>query len=189
MIRMKNSLEFLAHICLNRRAHLFFSTTCWVFYVTMLVRLLSRSKPTLYRYTTPKSNNLLISSKLSLLPDRLCYIWTSKRDAVLRSLPFNYRYGLPFEIKNNNRHLLLIILLSGDMAANPGPTNEKNLRCLSFDAQSIRRGFKPPDGTLANILQSFNDLVYAENLGITLMTETWLNDSISNNEILPKGYP
>ena len=106
-----------------------------------------------------------------------------------RSLPFNYRYDLQFEIKNNNRHLLLIILLSGDMATNPGPTNEKNLRCLSFNAQSIRSSFKPPDGTLANILQSFNDLVYAENLGITLMTETWLNDSISNNEILPKGYP
>ena len=34
--------------------------------------------------------------------------------------------------------------------------------------------------------KSFNDLVYAENLDI-ILTETWLNDSISNNEILPKG--
>ena len=74
------------------------------------------------------------------------------------------------------------------MATNPGPTNEKNLRCLSFNAQSIRSSFKLPDGTLATNLQSFNDLVYAENLDIILMTETWLNDSISNNEILPKGY-
>ena len=172
MIRMKNSR--------NRRAHLFFSTVCWVFYVTILVRLLSRSKPTLYRYTTPKSNNVLISSELSSIPDRLCCIWTSTRDAVLRkrSLSFNYRYGLQFEIKNKYQHLLLIILLSGDVATNPGPTNEKNLRS----------SFKLPDGTLATNLQSFNDLVYAENLDIILMTETWLNDSISNNEILPKGY-
>ena len=182
MIRMKNSR--------NRRADLFFSTVCWVFYVTMLVRLLSRSKPTLYRYTTPKSNNVLISSELSSIPDRLCCIWMSTRDAVLRkrSLSFNYRYGLQFEIKNKYQHLLLIILLSGDVATNPGPTNEKNPRCLSFNAQSIRSSFKLPDGTLATNLQSFNDLVYAENLDLILMTETWLNDSISNNEILPKGY-
>ena len=188
MIRMKNSR--------NRRAHLFFSTVCWVFYVTMLVRLLSRSKPTLYHYTTSKSNNVLISSELSSILDRLCctssvyFCRTSTRDAVLRkrSLPFNYRYGLQFEIKNKYHYLLLIILLSGDVATNPGPTNEKNLRCLSFNAQSIRSSFKLPDGTLATNLQSFNDLVYAENLDIILMTETWLNDSISNNEILPKGY-
>ena len=54
-----------------------------------------------------------------------------------RSLSFNYRYDLQFEIKNNNQHLLLIILLLGDVAANPGPTNEKTLRCFSFNGQSI----------------------------------------------------
>ena len=158
--------------------------------MTMLVRLLSRSKPKPYRYTSPKSNNVLISSEVSSIPDRLCCIWTSTRDAVLRkrSLSFNSRYGLQFEIKNNYQHLLLIILLSGDVATNPGPTNEKSLRCLSFNVQSIQSSFKLPDETLATNSQSFNDFVYAENLDIILMTETWLNNSISNNKILPKGY-
>lgn len=39
---------------------------------------------------------------------------------------------------------------------------------------------------LTTNLQSFNDLVYTENLDM-ILTETWLKDSISNNEKLPKG--
>ena len=182
MIRMKNSS--------NHRPHLVFSIVCWLLYITIYIWLLPRSKPTLYHYTAPKSSNFEISSELTSIPDRLSYIWTSTRDNVLRkhSFSLNYRYGLQFEIKNNNQHLFLIILLSGDVATNPGPTSEKHLRCLSFNAQSIRSSFKLSDGTLTTNLQSFNDLVYAENLDVILMTETWLNDNFSNNEILPKGY-
>ena len=153
MIRMKNSS--------NHRAHLVFSIVCWLLYITIYIWLLPRSKPTLYHYTAPKSSNFEISSELTSIPDRLSYIWTSTRDNVLRkhSFSLNYRYGLQFEIKNNNQHLFLIILLSGDVATNPGPTSEKHLRCLSFNAQSIRSSFKLPDGTLTTNLQSFNDLV------------------------------
>ena len=32
-----------------------------------------------------------------------------------------YRYGLEFKINKNNLHLFLLILLSGDVATNPGP--------------------------------------------------------------------
>ena len=54
-------------------------------------------------------------------------------------------YGLQFQI-NNNLHPLLWILLSGDVAVNPGP-GSKYFLCLSFNAQSIRSTTKLPDGT------------------------------------------
>ena len=37
-------------------------------------------------------------------------------------------------------------------------------------------------------MQSFQDLAFVENLDIIRVTETWLNDNISNNEIIPTGY-
>jgi exonuclease III len=79
-------------------------------------------------------------------------------------------------------------LITGDVAINPGPSNEHVLRCLSFNAQSIRSNTKLPDGTSFNNLKSFQDLVYADNLDLILVTETWLNQNFMNNELLPKGY-
>jgi hypothetical protein len=37
-------------------------------------------------------------------------------------------------------------------------------------------------------MKSFQDLVYADNLDLILVTETWLNSNFSNNELLSKGY-
>ncbi len=94
-----------------------------------------------------------------------------------------HRYGLQFK----NLHHLLVILLAGDIATNPDPNNQ-HLRCLSFNAQSIRSTRKLQDGTYASNLKSFQDLIYAEELDLVFVTESWLNDNIKNNEILPKGY-
>ena len=96
----------------------------------------------------------------------------------------NHRYGLQFNIANSNLHLLLCILLAGDIATNPGPAcNSTSLRCLSFNAQSLGSH----NFTTSN-LKSFQDLVYGENLDVITITETWLNDKIFDNEILPNGY-
>ena len=80
-----------------------------------------------------------------------------------------------------------MIVLVGDIATNPGPNNQ-HLRCLSFNAQSIRSTRKLPDGSYASNLKSFQDLVYAEELDLIFVTESWLNDNFSDEEILPKGY-
>ena len=77
------------------------------------------------------------------------------------------------------------------MSSNTTPKDANitcNLRCLSFNAQSLRSQNKLPDGTPFSNLKSFQDLVYAEDLDIIAVTETWLNDSVSDNEILPSGY-
>ena len=128
-----------------------------------------------------------ISSELTSTPERLSNLWISTRDNILRksTSPINHRYGLQFK----NIHLLLVIVLAGDIATNPGPNNQ-HLRCLSFNAQSIRstRSRKLPDGSYTSDLKSFQDIVLAEELDLIFVTESWLNDNFSDKEILPKGY-
>ncbi len=170
----------------NHHRNMIFAVICWLFCVTIVLWLLSRSTPTLVRIDVNKSSqNFTISSELTSLSERLSCLWTSTRDKILRkhtTLSY-HRYGLQFK----NLHHLLVILLAGDIATNPGPNNQ-HLRCLSFNAQSIRSTRKLQDGTYASNLKSFQDLIYAEELDLVFVTETWLNDNIKNNEILPKGY-
>ncbi len=164
---------------------------CIIPLLWLILWILTRAKTEQSCYsTTSIPGNFIISSELTSIPDRLIFIWSATRDVVLRKcrLSPTYRYGLQFEVKNNNLHLLLNILLSGDVATNPGPCKDQHLRCLSFNAQSIRSKIKSPDGTFTSNLKSFQDLVYAERLDMIMVTETWLNNNITNNEILPKGY-
>jgi hypothetical protein len=120
----------------------------WLASCCNVLAIFSRSKPALdplKSSSTPQ--NSIISSELVSISGRLSYFWISTRDTILRkcSLSSNYRYSLQFQI-NNNLHPLLWILLSGDVAINPGP-GSKYFRCLSYNAQSIRSTTKLPDGT------------------------------------------
>ena len=130
------------------RRCLFNSISNWLLLLAVSFWLFSRSKPALDpQKSSSTPQNSIISSELVSISGRLSYIWISTRDTILRkcSLSSNYRYGLQFQI-NNNLHLLLWILLSGDVAVNPGP-GSKYFRCLSFNAQSIRSTTKLPDET------------------------------------------
>ena len=169
----------------------------WFIFLAATLWLSTRSKPFLHsnnldsEEATP--SRIYISSALTSFSDRTSCIWISMRDNILRksSIKLNQRYGLEFKITRKNLHVLLCILLSGDIATNPGPeVSAKNqaLRCLSFNAQSLKSTFKIVDGSLTTNLSMFQDLVYTENLDIIAVTETWLNNFVSNNEILPSGY-
>ena len=70
--------------------------------------------------------NFFISPDLTSIPDRLSFIWTATRDIVLRKrrLSSTYRYDLQFQVKNNNLHLVYILLF-GDVATNPGPRKDQ----------------------------------------------------------------
>ena len=59
---------------------------------------------------------------------------------------------------------------------------------MLFNAESLCSTNKSADGSLVSNLKSFQDLAFVENLDIIIVTETWLNDNISNNEILSIGY-
>ncbi|CAB4029136.1 Hypothetical predicted protein [Paramuricea clavata] len=109
----------------------------------------------------------------------------------------NHRYGLQVNIAISNFHLLLCILLAGDIATNPGPACSSTyscpvqntaLRCLSFNARSLKSVNKQEDGSTTSNLSMFQDLVYSDSFDIITVTETWLNDTILNKEILPCGY-
>ncbi len=96
---------------------------------------------------------------------------------------------MAFDVRNKNLHLILCILLCRD--TNPGPVMNrvpKVQRFLSFNARSLLSINKREDGTSVSNLRSFHDLVYAENLDVVLVTETWLNDNVSDGKILPSGY-
>ena len=72
----------------------------------------------------PTSTSVLIASDLTIISDRLCVLWMSTQDNSLRksNFPCKHRYGLKFDIQHKKWHLVLLILLAGDIATNPGPT-------------------------------------------------------------------
>ena len=63
-----------------------------------------------------------------MLPDRIGFIWTSTQHKFLPKMNFprKYRYGLEFNVKHKSMHLVLCILLAGDIATNPGPRTSTN---------------------------------------------------------------
>ena len=81
---------------------------------------------------------------------------------------------------------VLSVLLARNIATSP--IQDTALRCLSFNARSLKSVNKHEDGYTTSNLSMFQELVYSENFDIIIVTETWLNNTISNKEILPIGY-
>jgi hypothetical protein len=124
----------------------------YLFFLILTFWLSIRSKPSEIQPNdrTFPQNICSISPELVSISNRLCCLWSSTRDNTLRKSTFplvsNHRYGLQFNIANSNLHLLLYILLAGDIATNPGPACSSTyncpventaLRCLSFNARSL----------------------------------------------------
>jgi hypothetical protein len=69
--------------------------------------------------------NVSISSELVIMSEKKCCIWISSRDVIQRKfyMPTKRYHLVEFNINRKNSHLLLYMLLSGDIATNPGPAN------------------------------------------------------------------
>ena len=114
--------------------------------LTTIVLLSRRTRPVLLRLKTNSTPwNIVVTSELTSLSERLCCVWTSTRDVILRkyNLPHNYRFGLEFQLNQRHQHLLMCILLAGDIATNPGPFNKnktqfETLHFLSFNARVFK---------------------------------------------------
>ena len=97
----------------------------YLFFLILTFWLSIRSKPSEIQPNdrTFPQNICSISPELVSISNRLCCLWSSTRDNTLRKSTFplmsNHRYGLQFNIANSNLHLLLRILLAGDIATNP----------------------------------------------------------------------
>ncbi|CAB3984752.1 fatty acid amide hydrolase-like [Paramuricea clavata] len=140
--------------------------------------------------------------QLAKLPDKLCFIWMSTRDIFLRksSYPCKHRYGLEFSIKHKSLHLVLCILLAGDIATNPGPTlPNAQFGNLSPSHLQVPVDERPnnefgPAIALANMMSlapKIDELrCFVENTKPDLisLTENWLNDSISEHHLNIPGY-
>ena len=126
----------------------------------------------------------------------------STRDIFLRkaSYPCKHRYGLEFSIKHKILHLVLCILLAGDIATNPGPTlPNAQFGNLSPSHLQVPVDERPknefgPAIALANMMSlapKIDELrCFVENTNPDLisLTETWLNDSISEHHLNIPGY-
>jgi hypothetical protein len=154
--------------------------------------LANKSKPKFVQYeTVTTSVNFSIASDLLPISERLCLLWTSTRDNVLRkdNLPLKstYRYGIQFDIKNNKLHLFLCILLAGGIATNPGPSIIPNTNAclLNSNTDMVKhfnyRSLLPKLDELRAAMKSVKPLFIAT-------TETWLNNGISNTEGDINGY-
>ena len=174
---------------------------------TAMVFLIKSSNPEFLRVEdNVNSKNTYIASKLVKLPHRLCLLWLSTRDNVLRKHNFalknNNRYGLQFHVANNMAHLTLRILLAGDVATNPGPSSTPNhapnlqrmtndrkfsAKCLIVNARSLL-SVRKSEGKRSRHLPNFQELAYTEDADIIWVAQTWLKDNVESREILPWGY-
>lgn len=106
--------------------------------------------------------------------------------------PRNYRYGLDLKTNRKFLHVVLCILLAGDIATSPGPgfspSNNRTVRCLAISARSLIsvRGTNNCQRNCSN-LERFQNLVYTEVSDIVCVSETWLRDDINNAKILHLG--
>ncbi|CAB4011989.1 Hypothetical predicted protein [Paramuricea clavata] len=172
----------------------FIGVIMWMFMLFIIFWLAKRSKPELVRFEDRStSTNISIASELARIPDRLCFLWISTRDNILRksNYPCKHHYGLELQVKHKNLHLLLCILLAGDVATNPGPTSDSQSRdgfkILYLNARSLKAFVHPPGNTSTKVckISLFQDLVYSGNYDVVCVCETWLNNSVLSSEIIP----
>ena len=83
--------------------------------------------------------------------------------------------------------------MSGDNNPNPGPVSTSTagkINCLVMNARSLKRYHKDSTTNWQSVcnLHRFQELVYAENSDVICVNETWLNQNISNAEILHSGF-
>ena len=173
------------------------SALFWMVCLVIFFWLSRRSKPTEKTIAYATGRYIMISPGLVILPEKVCFIWTSTRDRKLRKLaiPDIHRYGLEFQISRNCSHVALLILLGGDIATNPGPTTcsgtKENstflgLKVLYLNARSLKalvHSVGNQSGKICKITL-LQQLVYSGNYDVVCVCETCLNNLVSSSEIL-----
>jgi hypothetical protein len=107
------------------------------------------------------------------------------------NLPKSHRYGIELRTSKFSSHALICILLSGDIATNPGPNTAPStgLNVLYLNARSIKAFVSLDDDPSRKIckMSILQELVYSNDYDVVSICETWLNDSVMSAEILT-GY-
>ena len=164
----------------------------WFVTITMISCLPTRTKlQRVFLDDKTTLENFFISSELTLLPDRLGFIWISTQDKFLRKFnyPRKYRYGLEFNLKHKSLHLVMCILLAGDIATNPGP-NTPNIQPTG---NCSNKEFGPSIAlanmmSLAPKIDELRCFVNNTKPDLISLTETWINDSVSEHHLKIPGF-
>ena len=100
-------------------------------------------------------------------------------------------------MKSKSLHLVLCILLAGDIATNPGPAMANPVPANQFEihtgAERYKREFVPSI-TLANMMSlapkidELRCFVNDTKPDLISLTETWINDSVSDHDLNIPGY-
>ena len=158
-----------------------------IFFVILSLSRKLTSLPNLVKDKT-KLGIVNVSAELAILPEKICFVWSTTRDVVLRKFcpPNFYRYGLHFKINCNNTTSLICILLCGNVATNPGPL--KQLKCVTLNSRSLKSLHKTATGRSISNIHCFQDLVYGDDIDVICVNETWLNGNISSLELLNDNF-
>ena len=94
---------------------------------------------------------------------------------------------------SNNSDATFRLLMSDDINPNPGPVSASTagkINCLVVNARNLKSYHKDSTTKWQSVcnLHRFQDLVCAENSDVKCVNETWLNQNISNSEILHSGF-
>ena len=95
----------------------------------------------------------------------------------------------------NNSDATFRLLMSGDINPNHGPVSASTagtINCLVMNVRSLKSYHKDSTTNWQSVymcnLHRLQDLVHAENSDVICVNETWLNQNISNSEILHPSF-
>jgi len=82
------------------------------------------------------------------------------------------------------------LLRSGDVPSNPGPRShlDSSLTCFMQNVRSLKAITRSSGSSFECKTKVLQDIASSYDLDLIFLTETWLNDSINSNEVLPFGY-
>ena len=109
----------------------------------------------------------------------------SSQFASLNTIPFSFFITRPRSRMSHTRNILvsILILLSGDIQSNPGPTS--NVSSLNMCILNIRSLTNPLHYT------AVSDLAQTHNIHIFSLTETWISPNTTSAQLfdaIPHGF-
>lgn len=81
----------------------------------------------------------------------------------------------------------LLILQSNDICPEPGPSSHGSISCFYQNVRSLKAFALNDDGSKECKLSMLKDVVYGSDIDLVAVTETWLNPTVLDIEILPQG--
>ena len=158
-------------------------------YLSSFSRDLSHSTPADLNCKTLHVSHLLsnphINSRLNI----------SRRSAFTKSLSSDMKLFRGLHVAMNFSISVILISLSNDIATNPGRANKNDCNpkgSFTIFYQNVRSlkstYWDNSSNSKESKLSCFHDVVMTNQFDVIALSETWLDSSVSNDELIPNGY-